>query len=136
MKKMAHGASRNIHTAEQTHDTPPGSGVRALMVAVLEDGIHNLSSSKRLVRATAEQWMMSREHRYVFSFVVICETLDLVPKAVRRSVMGLLDKYEKHTHGRLLRRSRPNIRRGGVIQLPSADRGDGVRAHALRARVA
>jgi hypothetical protein len=109
-----------IPTTTQTHAAPPWSGIRALMLAVLEDAIHSLRSSEWLVRAEAEQWITSGERRYVFSFAVICETLDLEPSAVRRSVIGLLDK--KRRSGRLMRRSRPNVRRAGAIQLARAGR--------------
>ena len=88
------------------------------MLAVLEEAIHSLRSPKSLVRAAAELWMTSPERRYVFSFAVICEALGMEPSAVRRSVIGLLDK--KVTHGRLLKRSRPNVRHSGAIRLSSA----------------
>jgi hypothetical protein len=120
MKEIAQVAfsSVEIPTTTQTHATPPWSGIRALMLAVLEDAIHSLRSSQWLVRAQAEQWITSGERRYVFSFAVICETLNLEPSAVRRSVIGLLDK--RTTRGRLLKRSRPNVRRAGAIQLARA----------------
>ena len=98
---------------EQTLAAQPSSGIRALMLAVLDDAMHSLSSSETLVRAAAELWITSPDRRYVFSFVVICETLELVPSAVRRSVLALLD--QKRTPGRLLRRSRPNVRHRGRI---------------------
>ncbi len=103
-----------IPTTTQTHAAPPWSGTQALMLAVLEDAIHNLRSAERPVRAEAEQWITSRERRYVFSFAVICETLNLDPSAARRSVIGLLDK--KPTGRCLLKRSRPNVRHSGALQ--------------------
>lgn len=138
MKEIAHVpfAALEIRPTEQTPATPPGPGIRALMLAVLEDGIHSLSSSQSVVRAAADTWMMSSERRYVFSFAVICETLDLVPSAVRRSIIGLVKKNTKHPGGRLLKRSRPNIRQRTSIQLPRPERGDRIRPHALPARVA
>ena len=138
MKEIAHVpvASLEIRSIEETHATPFGPGIRALMLAVLEDGIHSLSSSQSVVRAAADTWMMSSERRYVFSFLVICETLDLVPNAVRRSIVALVNKNTKHPGGRLLKRSRPNIRQHTSIQLPFAERGDRIRPQALRARVA
>jgi hypothetical protein len=88
------------------------------MLAVLENAVHNLKSSKSIVRAEAEHWITSRERRYVFSFAVICETLGLEPSAVRRSVIGLVDKTP--TGRRLLKRSRPNVRHSGALQLARA----------------
>ena len=127
MKEMAQVAFASLEipttempTATQTHAAPPWSGIRALMLAVLEDAIHNLQSSEGLVRAEAEQWITSAERRYVFSFAVICETLNLEPSAVRRSVIGLLEK--KPGRGRLMRRSRPNVRPAGTMQLARAGR--------------
>ena len=83
------------------------------MLAVLEDAIHSLRSSEWRVRTEAELWITSAERRYVFSFAVICETLNLEPSAVRRSVIGLLEKTERS--GRLMKRSRPNVRHAGAI---------------------
>jgi hypothetical protein len=99
MKEMAQVAfaSLDVPTTESPTTTPPHaalpwSGIRALMLAVLENAVHNLKSRKSIVRAEAEHWITSRERRYVFSFAVICETLGLEPSAVRRSVIGLVDK--------------------------------------------
>jgi len=110
-----------VSPAEQVNDVPLWPGMRNLMLAVLEDAVHSLRSPNSLVRAEAELWMTSRESRYVFSFAVICEVLNLQPAAVRRSVIGLLDR--KTTRGRLLRRSRPNVRHGGAIR-PSSEPGE------------
>jgi hypothetical protein len=85
------------------------------MLAVLEDAIHSLNASQRLVRVQAEHWFVSREHGYVFSFAVICETLDLDPSAVRRSVMALVTR-ERASGGSVRKRSRPNSRQSQVIQ--------------------
>ena len=130
MKEMADVsfASLQVSTLEQTNAAPPCSSIRALMLAVLEEAIHSLRSPDSLARAEAELWMTSRERRYVFSFAVICEALGLEPSAVRRSVIGLLDK--KPTGPRLLKRSRPNVRHRGVLRLArarhhSAQRRDG-----------
>lgn len=101
-----------------TDETPTAIrclGIKALMLAMLEDAIHCLSSSQILVRTKAEYWIASREHHYVFSFAVICETLGLEPSRVRRSVMGLVD--DKRTGGHLLKRSRPNGRQSASMQL-------------------
>jgi hypothetical protein len=107
--------SSEIPRTEKTHAALPWSGIQSLMLALLDDAIHSLSSSQRLVRAEAEHWITSQERRYVFSFVVICEMLELEPSAVRRSVMDLVGK--KRALGRSLGRSRPNVRHSGPIQL-------------------
>jgi len=127
MKEMAQVAFASLEiptpempTATQPHAALPWSGIRALMLAVLEDAIHNLRSPERIARAEAEQWITSGERRYAFSFAVICETLNLEPSAVRRSVIGLLEK--KRGRGRLMTRSRPNVRPAGTLQLARAGR--------------
>ena len=133
MKEMAQVAfasleipTTEIPTTTQTHAAPPWSSIRALMLAVLEEAINSLRSPDSLARAEAELWMTSRERRYIFSFAVICEALDLEPSAVRRSVIGLLDK--EPTDRRLLERSRPNVRHSGVLHLGSSSpRGATVR---------
>ena len=86
----------------------PWSGTRALMLAVLEDAIQDLGSSNARRRAAAEQWVTNRELGYVFSFIVICETLNLSPQAVRRSVLRLVGRNQEC--GRLLPRIRSNVR--------------------------
>lgn len=112
--------SWEIPRTEKTHGAVPWSGIQALMLAVLDDAIHSLRSSQSLARAEAEHWITSQERRYVFSFVVICETLDLEPSAVRRSVMDLVDK--KRALGSPRRRSRPNVRHSGPMQLARGPR--------------
>ena len=113
---MSFAAFRSQTTEEQHTADPAWSGMRALMLAVLEDGINNLSSPDGRLRTEAEIWITRRESRYVFSFEVICETLDLNPFAVRHSVVRIKDT--KHTHGRLVSRSRPNVRRRGLMTVP------------------
>ena len=109
-----------LHTWEipSTEEIPSALrclGIKALMLAVLEDAINCLHSSESLVRTKAEIWIASGEHRYVFSFAVICQTLNLEPSRVRRSVMSLIDG--KRTDGRLLKRIRPNGRQSSSIRL-------------------
>ena len=132
MKEMADAslASVQVSTVEQTNAAPPWSGIQALMLAVLEEAIRTLQSPDSRAREEAELWMTSRERRYVFSFTVICEALGLEPSAVRRSVIGVLDS--KATRGRILKRSRPNVRHSGRIQLSSARRNALWRANHCR----
>jgi hypothetical protein len=108
-------ASLQVSTLEQTNATPPWSGIRALMLAVLEEAFNSLRSRHSRIRADAEFWMTSPDRRYAFSFIVICEALGLEPSAVRRSVIGLLDK--KPTGRRSWPRIRPNVRHRGAIRL-------------------
>jgi hypothetical protein len=65
------------------------SGIKALLLAVLEDGIRSYLSPLKGVRAEAEDWVRSGRTRSPFSFVVVCETLGLEPDAVRHAVERL-----------------------------------------------
>jgi hypothetical protein len=85
------------------------------MVAVLDEAIQSLRSSESPVRDAAQRWITSGERQYIFSFAVICETLDFEPIAVRGAVMGLLDK--KRGSRRLIGRSRSNVRHTGAMHL-------------------
>jgi hypothetical protein len=63
------------------------TGTKALMLAVLEDGIRNGCGRAGPLRTEAEDWIHSNE-RWPFSILVICETLGLQPDAVRRALAG------------------------------------------------
>ena len=54
-------ASCAIPTTKATDGALPWSGIRALMLAVLEEAIHTLRSPDALAHAKAELWMTSRE---------------------------------------------------------------------------
>jgi hypothetical protein len=87
----------------------PHTGTKALMLAVLEDAIRNYLSPAPRARAEAEGWVTSRQRRSVFSFIVVCETLGLEPKAVRPALRNLRAQQITPDH---IPRSRPNARRG------------------------
>ncbi len=57
-------------------------GVKALMVAVLEEGIRTYCGANGRAQAEAAHWVQDRG-RSPFSFNVICEVLGLEPSAVR-----------------------------------------------------
>lgn len=118
MNDMAQVLLASLDIPAQTDGASHWSGTRALMLAVLEDAILNLGSAITFKRAEAERWIMSPEHGYVFSFAVICETLNLSPTAVRRSLIRLLD--QKPQGRRLLRRARGNVRHAEPIHRHSA----------------
>lgn len=85
------------------------SGIKALLLAVLEDGIRSYLSPVKEVRAEAEYWVSSSRARSPFCFVVICETLGLEPTAVRHALERL--RAQRVNPGRVLGRTRPNVRR-------------------------
>ena len=78
------------------------TGTKALMLAVLEDGIRNCGGRGGRLRSEAQDWVRSNEQA-PFSFMVICETLGLDPDAVRQAVV---DQPQS-----LPRRIRANVRR-------------------------
>ncbi len=78
------------------------TGTKALMLAVLVEGIRDYCSRPGRLREEAEQWVRSK-HRSAFSFSVICEVLGLEPNAVRRALPRLQNES-------MPRRLRPNMR--------------------------
>jgi hypothetical protein len=59
------------------------TGTKALMMAVLEEGIRSYFSLDRRIAEEARQWIGSGRRRSPFAFVVICEMLNLDTGAVR-----------------------------------------------------
>ena len=86
----------------------PYTGTKALMLAVLEDAIRSYLSPEPRARGEAETWVLSRQRRSVFSFIVVCETLGLEPKAVRTALRRLRAQSISPAH---IPRTRPNARR-------------------------
>ena len=89
------------------------TGTKALMLAVLEDGIRSYLSPVSRIRAEAEYWISSTRARSPFSFPVVCETLGLEADAVRNALRRMRDRNV--TPRRAIARSRPNVRRTGRI---------------------
>jgi hypothetical protein len=83
-------------------------GTKALMLAVLEEGIRNYCGPPGRVRLEAEAWVRSNR-RSAFSFTVICEMLGFEPDAVRCA----LPRLQRHSTSPL-RRVRPNAGRNRV----------------------
>ena len=84
---------------EQYYDGGSGmeevSGERALMLAVLEDGIRcfqeHLQSPRvrpRLLARQAEKWIRSSDWDWPFSFNNICESLSLDPDSLRQKLLS------------------------------------------------
>jgi hypothetical protein len=103
-----HAELRNVLSGgEPRRDTL--SGTKALLLAVLEDGIRSYLSPVDEIRAEAEYWVSSRRARSPFCFVVICETFGLEPSAVRRAIERL--RTQRVDPARAIGRTRPNVRR-------------------------
>ncbi len=92
--------------------TGPFTGPKALMFAVLQDGIRSYFSRKVRVREEADRWVSDTRARSVFSFTVICETLGLEPSALCKGLRRL--RARGATPG-VIGRSRPGVyARGGL----------------------
>ncbi|MDX2165798.1 MAG: hypothetical protein SF182_01995 [Deltaproteobacteria bacterium] len=89
------------------------TGTKALMLAILEDGIRSYLSPVGRVRSEAEYWVKAARNRSPFSFQVVCETLGLEADAVRVALERL--RARNVTPRRAIARSRPNVRRQGRI---------------------
>ena len=89
------------------------TGTKALMLAILEDGIRSYLSPVARVRTEAEYWVSTARQRSPFSFEVVCEILGLEADAVRAALRRLRERNV--TPRKALGRSRPNVRRTGRI---------------------
>ena len=67
------------------------SPAQKLMFAVFESAVHDVQKYRRATKKwekrlfyEAQEWFLSREEGYVFSFVMICQVLELNSDAVCR----------------------------------------------------
>jgi hypothetical protein len=89
------------------------TGTKALMQAVLEDGIRSFLSSSRLLAGEAEFWIYSRRRQSPFCFTVVCETLGLNPDAVRKMLRRM--KSQNIPPRKARPRTRHNVRIPGRV---------------------
>ena len=89
------------------------TGTKALMLAILEDGIRSYLSPVARIRNEAEYWVKTGRQRSPFCFTVVCETLGLEPEAVRTALERM--RAREVSPRRALGRSRPNVRRTGRL---------------------
>jgi hypothetical protein len=89
------------------------TGTKALMLAILEDGIRSYLSPVARIRNEAEYWVKTGRQRSPFCFTVVCETLGLEPDAVRTALERM--RARNVSPRRALGRSRPNVRRTGRL---------------------
>ena len=78
-----------------------GDAQRRLMIAVLEDAIECFQkcveakdNRSQQLGIEAEEWFLADDHDWLFSFVNVCENLEIDPGFLRR---GLLLWKEQHT---------------------------------------
>ena len=86
------------------------------MVAVLEEGIRSYMSGSTTIRNEADRWIHGKRQRSIFSFDVVCETLDLDPSAVRKILAETRNKS-----GRDLARARFRRHPGRRREIDSPD---------------
>ena len=89
------------------------TGTKALMLAVLEDGIRSYLGAAALIGEEADHWIRSPRNQSPFSFVVICETLGLDPDAVRVRVRQM--KQLQVSARQAIPRARHNVRIPGRV---------------------
>src|SRR2546425_7215589 len=77
-------------------------GEHRLMVAVLEDAVNcfqkqlNAEDPKaRQLYLDAEEWITSTDQSWFFSFVNVCQTLDLDPDYVRNGLLAWRDEHRR-----------------------------------------
>lgn len=100
----------------------PAYGVRALMLAMLEDAVRAYLGSEQRGRVEAAEWLHSGRSRWVFSFTTVCETLGLEPAAVRAALQRLATQGDGPRR-LALGKSRPNARQANLrITLPRVRR--------------
>lgn len=95
---------------------PPSTGARRLHLAVLEDACHIIGKARdgrtanaRRLYAETSGWVASNDRRWPFSFLRVCEALDLEPDEIRRGLAR-----DGWTTGLGLRRGQAARRRGTV----------------------
>ncbi len=96
------------------------SGEKALMLAVLEDGIRcfqehlrNPRSNPRLLSQEAEAWIRAIDYEWPFSFNNVCETLGIDPEALRAALL----EWKAHRLAALEDKGKPTPREKKVYRL-------------------
>ena len=80
-----------------------GDGQRRLMIAVLEDAIECFQkyadakdNRSRQLGSEAEEWFLTDDPKWLYSFVNVCETLGIDPDFLRRGLLAWKAKQEVH----------------------------------------
>ncbi len=89
------------------------TGTKALMLAVLEDGIRSYLGSARTIAQDAEYWIYTHRRHSPFSFVVVCEILGLDADAVRKTLKHM--KEQNISPRKAFPRARHNVRIPGRV---------------------
>jgi len=89
------------------------TGTKALMLAVLEDGIRSYLGGSRIIAQDAEYWIYTHRRQSPFSFVVVCEILGLDADAVRKTLQRMKDEHVSPR--KAFPRARHNVRIPGRV---------------------
>jgi len=80
-----------------------GDGQRRLMIAVLEDAIECFQkyadakdNRSRQLGSEAEEWFLTDDPKWLYSFVNVCETLGIDPDFLRQGLLAWKAKQEGH----------------------------------------
>ena len=96
------------------------TGTKALMLAVLEDGIRCYLGASRILAQEAEFWIFHapRRRQSPFLFSVVCEVLGLDPEAVRNTLKRM--KERNVPPRKAIPRARHNVRIPGRVCMRKA----------------
>lgn len=108
-------ASPTWAVAQTERAEAPTTGVRMLMIAVLEEGIQTYLTDEGRAFAEAETWLLSPARLSPFSFRVLCETLNLNANAVRRELVRRRARADARKQG--LGRIRRYNRQSNIVEL-------------------
>ena len=89
------------------------TGTKALMLAVLEDGIRSYLGGSRILAQDAEYWIFSHRRQSPFSFMVVCEILGLDAEAVRKTLKQM--REQNVPARKAFPRARHNVRIPGRV---------------------
>jgi hypothetical protein len=89
------------------------TGTKALMLAVLEDGIRSYLGGSRIIAQDAEYWIHTHRRQSPFSFIVVCEILGLDADAVRTTLKRMKDEHVSPR--KAFPRARHNVRIPGRV---------------------
>lgn len=99
---------------ENFRRTVPLEPEKALLLAVLEDGIRSFQDNilprnrkKQMLFEDAQEWLFSDDTEWLFSFVSICSMLGLDPSYIRRGLRQWQERARrKHRRGSRLPQQR------------------------------
>lgn len=93
------------------------TGIKGLMLAILEDALRCYWSPVDGIRREAEYWATNTRRDSPFCFPTVCEILGLDAEAVRAAMAQ--KRAVSTSRRRAVRRSRPNVQRASRVILPS-----------------